>query len=116
MGFIKIDRKLKDWQWSSNPNMVAIWLRLLLEANYQENQVKGLKLKKGQLVTTIRNLAEKVGLSQQQTRTCLLNLQITNEITIKTTNKYSIITIVKWDEYQVSNKLATNKHLKKKVV
>lgn len=109
MSFIKLDRKLKDWKWANKPNMVALWVRLLLEANYYDNQFEDIVLPPGSFVTSIKSLAQKTGLTVQQTRTCISNLQITNEITIKSTNRYSIITINKWDEYQSGGKKSTNK-------
>jgi hypothetical protein len=42
-------------------------------------------------------------------RRAILSLKSTNEITIKTTNKFSIITIVKWEEYQSQDEKTTNK-------
>lgn len=109
MSFVKLDRKLKDWQWKTDPNMVALWVHLLLEANYKENNWKGIQLPKGTFPTSTKSLSEKTGLSVQQTKTCLKKLQLTNEITIKSTNKYSLITINKWDEYQGVDDEATSK-------
>lgn len=42
-------------------------------------------------------------MTRQQTKTALLKLQKTHEITIKTTNKFSLITVVKWADYQYSD-------------
>lgn len=109
MSFVKLDRKLKDWQWKTDPNMVALWVHLLLEANYKENNWKGIQLPKGTFPTSTKSLSEKTGLSVQQTKTCLKKLQLTNEITIKSTNKYSLITINKWDEYQGVDDEVTSK-------
>ena len=100
MAFIKIDRKFADWKWKSKPNMVAMWLNLLLQANYEDNYWNDVYVPRGCLITSIKKLSEQTGLTIQQTKTCISNLQITNEITIKTTNKYSLITIVNWDKYQ----------------
>lgn len=104
MGFIKLDRKFKDWKWKHNPNMVAVWVHLLLEANYKDNVWNDISVPVGSLVTSVKKIAQETGLSIQQTRTCLSNLQSTNEITIKSTNKYSVITINKWEKYQTGNK------------
>lgn len=43
-------------------------------------------------------------MSEQEMRTSLEHLKSTNEITIKTTNRFSIITVCKWEEYQIENK------------
>lgn len=109
MSFVKLDHKLKDWQWITEPNMVALWIRLLLEANYAENNWKGVVLPRGTFATSVKSLSEKTGLSIQQTRNNLKKLQTTNEIAIKSTNKYSIITITKWEEYQGGTEKPTNK-------
>lgn len=125
MGFIKLDRKFKDWKWRHKPNMVAVWIYLLLEANYKDNVWNDVSVPAGSLITSIRKISQETGLTIQQTKTCISNLQITNEITIKSTNKYSIITINKWAEYQTglkkqqtkqqANKLKTNKQITNKL-
>ena len=42
-------------------------------------------------------------------RTSLEHLKSTNEITIKTTNQFSIISIVNWEKYQCVEEKTTNK-------
>lgn len=114
MGYIKIDRKLKDWQWKTNPNTLALWIHILLEANYEDRTWKGIEVPKGTLITSLKSLSEKTGLTVQQTRTALSNIQTTHEITIKSTNKYTLITVNKWEQYQGSSKTTTNKITNKK--
>lgn len=43
-------------------------------------------------------------MSEQEMRTSLEHLKSTNEITIKSTNRFSVITVCKWEEYQIDNK------------
>lgn len=100
-GWIKIHTKLLDWEWASCPETMALWIHLLLHANYEDNRWKGVIIPRGSLVTGRKILAEQTGLSEQQIRTGLKHLISTNEITIKSTNKYSIITICKYDDYQL---------------
>lgn len=100
VGHIKIDRKILNWEWYSDYKMVHLFLHLLIKANYKENKWQGRTIKRGQLITGINKLSGNTGLSVSQTRTCLNKLQITGEITIEVTNKYSIITICKYDTYQ----------------
>lgn len=57
-------------------------------------------LEKGQFIFGILKATEETGLSYQSVRTCLQTLKSTNNITIKSTNKYSIISIVNWEHYQ----------------
>lgn len=54
----------------------------------------------GQIVTSIAHLSENTRLSYQQVRTSLNRLKSTGEITSKTTNKYTILTVRKWQDFQ----------------
>lgn len=102
-GWIKIHRKMKAWGWYKNENTKSVFLHLLLEANHQVKEFMGHKILPGQVVVGRNSLSKDTGLSIQRVRTSLAHLASTNEITIKTTNKFSIITITKWDIYQGAN-------------
>ena len=111
-GFIKLFRKFKKWRWYDDPIVKAVFLELLLSATYKNAEWQGENLSSGELITSYASLSKKLGISIQQARTALKKLQSTKEITIKSTNKYTIITVNKWGEYQdyegVSNKQSTN--------
>lgn len=100
VGHIKIDRKILNWEWYSDYKMVHLFIHLLIKANYKENTWQGVKIKRGQLITGLHKLSGATGLSVSQTRTCLNKLQTTGEIATEMTNKYTIITICKYDVYQ----------------
>lgn len=100
IGHIKIDRKILNWEWYSDYKMVHLFLHLLIKANYKENKWQGTTIKRGQLITGIHKLSGNTGLSVSQTRTCLSKLQTTGEIAIEVTNKFSLITICKYEAYQ----------------
>ena len=112
-GFVKLNRGLNKWGWKTDPNMVALWVHLLTNASYEKNEFMGIKLEPGQLVTGRKKLSCETGISQRTIRTCLKYLKSTNEVTIKATPKYTIITITKWKEYQgrdqVSDQQVTSK-------
>jgi len=99
-GFVKIHRKIKDWEWYCEPNTLRVFFHLIINASFEDNFWQGREIKKGQLVTGRKRLANELGLSERQIRTSLNRLKSTNEITIKSTNKFSIITICKWMDYQ----------------
>ena len=108
-GFIKLHRKMVLWGWYQDTPVKCLFLHLLLTANFTEGNWRGEIIKPGQLVTGIKRLSSEIGLTEQQTRTALKKLQSTNEITIKPTNKYSVITVVNWEKYQGMLDEATNK-------
>lgn len=99
-GWIKLHNKFLKWEWYQKPEMVHLFIHFLLSANYKENSWQGVKIKPGQLVIGRKKLAETLGISQQTLRTCITRLKSTNEITTKSTNKYTVITILNWSKYQ----------------
>lgn len=107
-GFIKLPRGLLDWRWYHNANAKAVFIHLLLKANFCEAEFENIIIKRGQLVTSRKQLSSELNISEQSIRTALKNLKSTNDITIDTTSKYSIITIVKYDDYQSSTNILTN--------
>lgn len=99
-GFIKMHRKMVDWEWYKDPNTFRVFIHLLLSASYKDTEFRGYQIKPGQVVCGRKQLAEELGLSESAIRTSLNHLKSTNEIAIKSTNKFSIITIKKWRKYQ----------------
>ncbi len=99
-GWISLYRKFLNWQWYKDKNTKIVFIHLLLKANYEDKLWKKIVIKRGQLVTTIAELSDELQLTNQQTRSCLDKLKSTNEITIKSTNKYSLITILKYNDFQ----------------
>ena len=69
-------------------------------ANWEDGEWQGMIVKRGQLVTGRKALAAQTGLSEQTVRTSLNRLKSTNEITIASTNKFSVITIVNYGKFQ----------------
>lgn len=108
-GFIKLFRSMINWEWYQDANTTRVFLHLLLNANLEESRFKNHIIPKGSLVVGRKTLAETLGISEQNVRTALNHLKSTNEITIKSTNRFSIVTIVNWEKYQVNKKQSTNK-------
>ena len=100
MAFIKLDRKMLKWEWKDDPNMVAIWIEILLQANWEDRNWHGENYEKGSFPTSIRSLAKSTGLSVQQVRTCLKKLESTAEITQQSTQHGTKIIVNKWEQYQ----------------
>ena len=108
-GWIKIHRKLLEWEWWDDHNTFRLFMYILMSANHKDKKWRGIEIKKGQFVTGLYSLAENTGLSVQQVRTSLDKLISTNEITNKSTNKYRIITVNNWDKYQIVTSNLTSK-------
>lgn len=102
-GWITLHRKFLSWEWFDKPEMVQLFIWLLLNANYTDKKWQGQVIKRGQILTTTPKIMEALRLSEQQARTCIGRLKSTGEITCKSTNKYTIITICNYDRYQNDN-------------
>lgn len=100
-GWIKLHRRFLDWEWFDCDGMVRLFIAMLLMANHDEQKWHGETILRGEFITSRDRLSGITGLSAQQVRTCLARLEQTGEITKKSTNKKTIITICKYDKYQV---------------
>lgn len=107
-GWVKLHRKFLKWGWYQKSEMVHLFLHLILSANHEDREWQGITIKKGQLLTGRKKLKASTGISEQTIKTCLTRLKSTNEITTKSTNRYTIITIVNWGDYQDRDKILTN--------
>lgn len=112
-GWIKLHRKFLTWEWYQDANTLRVFLHLILKANHKDGKWQGVDVQAGQLLTGRLKLAQELNLSERQIRTSLNRLKSTNEVTIKTTKQYSIITLNNWDAYQQNDQQndqqATNK-------
>ncbi|CAB4134604.1 hypothetical protein UFOVP280_27 [uncultured Caudovirales phage] len=107
-GWIKLHRQILDWEWYSDNNAFRVFMHLILKANHKEKRFKGIELKAGSVVTSRDILSFETGLSVQQIRTSLDKLKSTNEITIETSTKGTIIQVVNYAKYQLSTSEVTN--------
>ena len=108
MDYIKLHRKFREWGWYSDPITKAVFLEILLTANWKDGEYLGRKVKAGQAVVGINSLANTLGLTVQNVRTALKHLESTGEITRESTNKFTVVTIVNWGVYQSRDDNLTN--------
>lgn len=99
-GFIQIHRQMVNWEWYDDTVTKCVFLHLLLTANFKATKWQGVDLKPGELITSYGNLSKRLQLSVKQIRTALNKLKRTGEVAIKTSNRFSVITLVNWDKYQ----------------
>ena len=107
--YIKLFRKMLSWEWYKDTNTTRVFLHILLKANYKPSKYKGHDVGAGECVFGRKQWSEDLGLSEQQVRTALSHLKSTNEITMRATNKFSIIKVEKWAFWQIEEGGATNK-------
>jgi hypothetical protein len=113
-GWVKLFRAIQEWEWYKVENMEHLYLHLIMNANRSDCTWRGVGVKRGDVVTGLFSLSERTGISVQSIRTCLNRLKSTGEITVKSTNKFTIITVCKYEDYQYEN-IEPNKHPNKQL-
>lgn len=103
-GWIKVHRQLLEHWVSQEPELFAFWMRLLLEANHAEvkRMFNGslITIERGQVIFGLEAFEAKSGISKKKLRRYLDLLQNDGMIGRQATNKYSIITIANYNDYQ----------------
>ncbi len=111
-GFISLHRKLMDNPIWTDSNYLKLWIYCLFEASHKEHEIlvgnQMVKLERGQFVKGRFTLSEdmnrgvkpKQKLNDKTWWRYLENLEKWGMLTIKPTNKFSLITIDKYDFYQ----------------
>ena len=102
--YIKLSRGLLEWEWYTDINTTRAFIHMLLKANWKDGNFKGTTVSRGSFVSSIGKLAGETGLTEREIRTAISHLKKTGEVTSKTTNKYTVFTVVKYDLYQTSDK------------
>ena len=103
-GYIKLWRKALENGWLRNHNLWVFWSYCMLKATYKPRKViigfQQIDLAPGQFIFGRKQAAKETGLSERNLRTCIELLRKAENLTIKPTNKFSIITLIKWADYQ----------------
>lgn len=113
-GYFKIWRKIRNHPVWADPNCLLTFLYCLNHAEWDSSRkiiISGNErfLQAGQFSCGRKQLAKEMNMSEQNVRTALKRLSCTYKIlTIESTTKFSVITIVNWDRYQNGEKKSTN--------
>jgi len=103
-GYIKLWRKALDNDWLKDHGLWAFWSYCLLRANHKACTVKvgfqEIRLEAGQFIFGRIQASRDLNMTEWKIRQCLTFLKRSGNLTSKTTNKFSIITITNWDTYQ----------------
>lgn len=102
-GWICVHRKLLEWEWFDDHNTFRLFMYLMLKANHQDKNWKGILIKRGQHLTSLDKIVIGSGLSKSQIRTSIKKLKSTHEIAHHTNAQHTVITIINYDLYQASD-------------
>lgn len=111
-GWVKLHRKLLEWEWYQDAHMVHLLVHLLLTASHEVRRYKGLTINRGQVVTSIKELAEALGTPESSTRLRIKRLKSCGFISIKVAHNKTTITICNYDSYQMREKESCERNAK----
>lgn len=100
-GWIKLHRSLLEWEWFTDSNTLHVFVYLLLKANIKDVKYRGFIIPRGALVVTVSDIANTLGMSHKAVRTALEHLKQSEQIATQSTNKFTIITICNYVNYQI---------------
>ena len=101
-GWVKLFRSFTKWEWYTEPNVMRVFLHLLLTANPKEARWQGREIKRGQLITSYRHLAAELKLDVHTIHDVIKKLKLTGEINVEPNARFSIITLNNYDCFQGS--------------
>ena len=116
-GWIKLHRKIKEWEWYKDSQVVHLFYHLIISANDKDKKWKDFNIRRGEFVTSVRNISEETGIPVISVRRKLEILEKSGAILRKTTNKFTLITICKYGSYQSTEQTSeqtSEQQLKKK--
>jgi DNA-binding MarR family transcriptional regulator len=114
--FVKIFDNIEEWQHFKRNNFLQVWILLLMNANYKESYDSyGRKIHVGQVVLSQIQFAERCGITRPTLSNILKSLEKSGEITMETKRNYTLVTILKYKNYQQDKfgKQMTNERDKK---
>jgi len=81
-----------------------LWATILLHANFSEKKIivnnETITIKKGQFLTSLNRLAEKTRINRATVNRILKWLKNETMIETQTTNKFTLITVLNYEDYQ----------------
>jgi hypothetical protein len=104
IGYIKLWRKLEDSEIFQNEKALKIWVWLLLRASYEEKDIlfgrQKIHLNKGEFIMGLNKASENLNLAKSTIHFWVNYLDHLGMVELKKTNKFTIIKIKNWDNYQ----------------
>lgn len=103
-GYIVLDRRIMEWEHFKDHKTYTLFTVLLMLAEYEDRVLPdGTELKRGQLATSLQELADKSFLTVKEVRARIWAMERTKEILNVSSRKNRIITVLNYDRYQLGN-------------
>jgi len=104
-GFIKLYRKSIDSGLMQDHKTWAFWCWCLMKASWKNRKetIRDVlvELNPGEFVMGRKSAAKALKLSERSIRTCISKLVRYGNVTTRTTNRFTVISIINWEAYQL---------------
>lgn len=113
MSFAKLPREIRNHWIAKDPQALAVFIHLLLDAAYQDQEVifngEKIMLREGELILGRHSYAQKTGVSEAVLRRVLRRLKTDQVIGGRTTKRYSVITLLPSELWRPTNHTVDHK-------
>lgn len=103
-GFALLHRKIMDVPFYKDAEAAHLWVHLLLRANHEQTLVStdvgDVMCERGEFITGRNTLAMETGLTADRVKSLLRKFHNLGMITTKSNNRFTVLKVVKYDEYQ----------------
>jgi len=103
-GYVKVWRKFQDSFFYNDSEAVHLWLHILLSVNHKDREFmfngKRQSCKTGSMITGMSKLSEITGINRSKIKRLLDMFESETLIETQRNNKFSIISVINWDEHQ----------------
>ena len=111
-------RKLLDSGMLRNHSLFTLWVYCLLKANHKPNTFiwngEQVTIQRGQFISGRKEIAKELNMNESCAYRNLKKLEKLGNVNIKSNNKFSLITVCKYNTYQTSN-LQSEQHFEQQV-
>ena len=121
-GWLKIHRKILDnFLWEDKPfSRGQAWIDLILIANHEDKTTlfngKTIEIKRGQKITSLRQLGERWGWSISKVKYFFQQLKCEKMLEYKSDTKKTVYNIVNYNDFQETNKNDKNEKNEKNIL
>lgn len=116
-GWIKLHRQLLNSAVFQNEKMLKVWVWCLLKATHDQHEAvigrQKVMLEPGQFIFGRKKASLELNMPETTIRDYINLLKFHQNITIKSTNKYSVVTVVNWALYQTDEEKSASKSTNK---
>lgn len=104
-GWIKMHRRLLDWELYNDTPAFKTFIHLLLTVNVEDCTLKnGIVVRRGSRLSSFAKLAEETGQSMKTIRGAISRLERAGCVARSSTAKYTIFIVLNYDSYQNEGK------------